>query len=80
MSTITHFHGVLITIKADSHSAAYRKLCQILEVPGVEYSTDTYNETGGEEKSTMELTADYIAPCSCDADVSECELHQGEVG
>lgn len=55
----TTFHNILITITSDPKEA-YRKLCELLHAPGVEYTTDTYTTYDGEEATDAASTEDLF--------------------
>ena len=53
----TQFNNVTITIKAPTPEEAYTKLCEVLEkgMPGLEYTTDTYQLEGSKDEPTEQL-------------------------
>ena len=50
------FHNLSITLTANSAKDAYDRLTRLLDVDGLEYNTDTYEDhASGQEGSTEEL-------------------------
>jgi len=55
MDTDITFYNVLITIRAENAKEAYKKLCDLLNDPDVEYCTSTFTDLVNDEENSTEV-------------------------